>query len=121
MKTFDLVAVYVMFQEMVGAGLLLVLIALGVLLAVVGILALRRALGAGTFVRQARLPLVIGVAVWGLAVLILPGMTFGSLGRVSGAVDWAILLAMGFAPALAVAALAFSVVVFAGIGERRGA
>lgn len=120
MKTFDIVAVYVMFQEMVGAGLLRVLIALGLLLAVVGLLALRRALMAGTFARQARLPLVVGVAVWGLAVLVLPGMTFGSLGRLRGPVDWSILLVMGFAPALALAAVAFSVVVFTGMGERRG-
>lgn len=117
MKTFDIVAVFVMFQEMVGAGVLLALIIAALLLAVVGLVALRRALNAGTFARRARLPLLVGLAVWGLAVIVLPGMTFGSLGRVSGAVDWAVLLLMGFAPALAVAALAFSLCVFL----RRGA
>ncbi|MFA7430204.1 MAG: DUF5368 family protein [Rhodospirillaceae bacterium] len=121
MKTFDIIAVFVMFQEMVGVGVLWALIGAAVVLAVVGILALRRSVRAGTFGRQARLPVVVGVAVWGLVVILLPGLTFGSHARVSGAVDWTILLGMGFAPALAMAALAFSVVVFAGIGDRRKA
>lgn len=118
MKSFDIVAVIVMFQEMVGPGVLVGLVIAALLLAVVGLLALRRAVAAGIFVRRARLPLVLGLIVWALAVLSLPGLTSGSLGRVSGAVDWTVLLLMGFAPALAVAALAFSLCVFLRRGAR---
>lgn len=112
MKSFDIVAVIVMFQEMIGSGVLLALVGAALLLAVAGLLALRRAVAFDVFGRRARLPLLLGLVVWGAVVAVLPGLTSGSFDRLSGAVDWAILLAMGFAPALAVAALAFTLCVF---------
>lgn len=120
MKTFDIVTVAVMFQEMIGAGALLALVIAALVLLVAGLVALRRAVAQGAFVRRARLPLILGVAVWVLVVVFLPGLTFGTLSRVSGRVDWTILLLMGFAPALAVAALAFTLCVFARPGGRQG-
>lgn len=113
MKDLDPVVLFAVLQEMVGGGTAWLLLVATLVLAAATLFALMRSRRRrGGFGAQAAAPAAVGIAAWIVLVGLLPWATDSSWSNVTG-VDWVVLPAIAFGPALALAAVLFDLKVLA--------